>query len=196
MREKENVCNYLDIALQHSSNTLLKMMRRNITKAETVRLLHTIREEVPDIHLRTTMMVGHPGETEKEIAGLLDFVQEMRFERLGAFTYSEEEYTYSALHYQDTVSEELKQQRLDELMNIQAKIAGEINESKVGKTYKVIIDREESGFYIGRTEYDSPEVDPEVLIDKTEKLSIGNFYPVKIQGTQSYDLTGTIESTY
>jgi ribosomal protein S12 methylthiotransferase len=192
MREKSNVCNYLDIALQHSSDSMLKKMKRDITKEETIRLLRTIREEVPEIHLRTTLLVGHPGETEKDFEDLLDFVKEMRFERLGAFTYSEEEGTYSALHYPDEIADETKQQRMDELMNVQEEIAAQINESKIGKTLKVIIDREESGFYIGRTEYDSPEVDPEVLIDKNQKLNIGDFYNLKITGTQSFDLIGTV----
>jgi ribosomal protein S12 methylthiotransferase len=192
MREKPNVCKYLDIALQHSSDLMLKKMKRNITKEETVQLLCTIREEVQGIHLRTTLMVGHPGETEKDFEDLLDFVKTMRFERLGAFTYSEEEKTYSAIHYKDDIPDKIKQQRMDELMNIQEKIAGQINESKIGKTLKVIIDREEPGFYIGRTEYDSPEVDPEVLIDKNQKLNIGDFYNIKITGTQSFDLLGVV----
>jgi ribosomal protein S12 methylthiotransferase len=192
MQEKSNVCKYLDIALQHSSDAMLKKMRRNITREETRQLLHKIREEVPGIHLRTTMMVGHPGETEKDFEDLLDFVKEMRFERLGAFTYSEEEGTYAAGHYKDDVEEAIKQQRMDVLMNVQEEIAGQINTQKVGKTLKTIIDREESGFYIGRTEFDSPEVDPEVLIPNTKELTIGAFYPVKITGTQSFDLLGTI----
>jgi ribosomal protein S12 methylthiotransferase len=190
MREKENVCKYLDIALQHSSDAMLKKMRRNITKKETIQLLHTIREEVPGIHLRTTMMVGYPGETEEDFADLLDFVKEMRFERLGAFPYSEEEGTYSAIHYKDTVAKEIKQQRMDGLMAVQESIAAEISEAKTGQTLKVIIDREDADFYIGRTEYDSPEVDPEVLITKNRKLRTGEFYPVKITGTQLYDLLG------
>jgi ribosomal protein S12 methylthiotransferase len=192
MREKPNVCKYLDIALQHSSDSMLKKMKRDITKEETIRLLRTVREEVPGIYLRTTLMVGHPGETGKDFEDLLDFVKTMRFERLGAFTYSEEEKTYSAIHYKDDIPDKIKQQRMDELMSIQEKIARQINESKVGKTLKVIIDREESGFYIGRTEYDSPEVDPEVLIDKSQKLNIGDFYNIKITGTQSFDLLGIV----
>jgi ribosomal protein S12 methylthiotransferase len=192
MRERDNVCKYLDIALQHSSDAILKKMRRNITKKETIQLLRTIREEVPGIHLRTTMMVGYPGETEADYADLLDFVKEMRFERLGAFPYSEEEGTYSAIHYKDTIEKEIKQQRMDELMAVQEHIAGEINEAKIGQILKVIIDREEPDYYIGRTEYDSPEVDPEVLIDKNSRLITGNFYPVKIIGTQLYDLLGSM----
>ena len=192
MRERHNVCKYLDIALQHSSNSMLTRMRRNISREETIRLINKIREDVPGIHLRTTMMVGHPGETEDDFNDLKNFVQEMRFERLGAFPYSEEEGTYSEIHYKDDIKENIKQQRMDELMRIQEQIAFEINESKVGKTLKTIIDREESDFYIGRTEYDSPEVDTEVLIDKKKSLVVGAFYPVKITGTQSFDLMGTI----
>jgi len=192
MRERHNVCKYLDIALQHSSNSMLTKMRRNISREETIRLINKIREDVPGIHLRTTMMVGHPGETEDDFNDLKNFVQEMRFERLGAFPYSEEEGTYSEIHYKDDIKENIKQQRMDELMRIQEQIAFEINESKVGKTLKTIIDREESDFYIGRTEYDSPEVDTEVLIDKKKSLVVGAFYPVKITGTQSFDLMGTI----
>jgi len=192
MRERHNVCKYLDIALQHSSNSMLTRMRRNISREETIRLINKIREDVPGIHLRTTMMVGHPGETEDDFNDLKNFVQEMRFERLGAFPYSEEEGTYSEIHYKDDIKENIKQQRMDELMRIQEQIAFEINESKVGKTLKTIIDREESDFYVGRTEYDSPEVDTEVLIDKKKSLVVGAFYPVKITGTQSFDLMGTI----
>ncbi|MDR3340494.1 MAG: 30S ribosomal protein S12 methylthiotransferase RimO [Candidatus Symbiothrix sp.] len=193
MRERNNICKYLDIALQHSSDAMLKIMRRNISKAETVELLQQIRQEVPDIHLRTTMMVGHPGETEADFADLLAFVREMRFERLGAFPYSEEEGTYSGRHYKDDIEPEIKNQRMEELMSVQEQIAAEISENKVGQTLKVIIDREESDFYIGRTEYDSPEVDTEVLIGKNKKLVPGTFYPVKITGTQSFDLFGIIE---
>ncbi len=192
MRERENVCKYMDIALQHSSDKMLKTMRRNISKNETIELLQKIREEVPGIHLRTTMMVGHPGETEEDFQDLLSFVKQMRFERLGAFTYSDEEGTYSNKHHNDDIEPELKQARLDELMAIQEKIAFEINEEKIGKTIQTIIDREEDDFYIGRTEYDSPEVDPEVLISKDKKLQAGQFYQVKVTDTQSFDLVGKI----
>ncbi|MDR1683463.1 MAG: 30S ribosomal protein S12 methylthiotransferase RimO [Candidatus Symbiothrix sp.] len=192
IRNKPNVCNYLDIALQHSSDAMLKKMRRNITKTETIELLQKIREGAPGIHLRTTMLAGHPDETEADFEDLLQFIINQRFERLGAFAYSEEEGTYAAKHYTDNVAEELKQQRLDRLMRIQETIAGEINEAKIGQTLKVIIDREENGFYIGRTEYDSPEVDPEVVIAKTKSLETGRFYAVRITGSQSYDLLGTL----
>ncbi len=192
MRERDNVCKYMDIALQHSSDRMLKLMRRNITRKETVDLIRTIREEVPGIHLRTTLMVGHPGETEEDFSDLLDFTREMRFERMGAFPYSDEEGTYSNQHYNDSIEPEIKQSRMDELMFVQEKIAGEISEQKIGQRLNVIIDREEPDFYIGRTEYDSPEVDPEVLIHKEEKLVEGNFYQVTITGTQSFDLLGTL----
>jgi len=182
----------LDIALQHSNDAILKRMRRNISQKETRELLQIIRREVPGIHLRTTMMVGYPGETEEDFVDLLNFVKEMRFERLGAFLYSEEEGTYSHKHYKDDVENKIKNRRLDELMAVQEQITQEIGESKIGQTLKVIIDREEYDFYIGRTEYDSPEVDPEVLVEKTQTLISGKFYPVKITGTQLFDLTGII----
>ncbi|GHT60257.1 ribosomal protein S12 methylthiotransferase RimO [Bacteroidia bacterium] len=192
IHEKNNVCKYLDIALQHSSDAMLQKMRRHITRSETVELLQTIRREVPGIHLRTTMMVGHPGETDADFADMLDFVREMRFERLGAFPYSAEEGTYSYRNYKDEVAPEIKNERMDRLMSLQEQIARKINETKVGQMLKVIIDREESDFYIGRTEYDSPEVDPEVLIEKTQRLVPGGFYAVKITGAQSFDLLGEI----
>ena len=192
MRERPNVCKYLDIALQHSSDKMLKAMRRNITRAETIDLLQEIRAEVPGIHLRTTMMVGHPGETEEDFEDLLSFVKQMRFERLGAFTYSDEEGTYSNKHYEDNVDTDVKLERMDELMAVQEKIAFEINEEKIGKTIITIIDREENDFYIGRTEYDSPEIDPEVLITKDKALQTGQFYSTLITDTQSFDLVGKI----
>ena len=193
MRERDNICKYLDIALQHSSDAMLKRMRRNISQKETRELLQTIRREVPGIYLRTTMMVGHPGETEADFVDLLDFVREMRFERLGAFKYSDEEGTYSNRHYGDDIDPETKYRRMDELMTVQEHIAQEVGEKKVGQTLKVIIDREESDFYVGRTEYDSPEVDPEVLVEKKQLLIPGNFYPVKITATQLFDLVGSVE---
>lgn len=193
MREKENVCKYIDIALQHSSDHMLEKMRRNITREETIQLLNTIRKEVPGIHLRTTMMVGHPGETEEDFDDLLNFVSEMRFERLGAFTYSDEEGTYSNTHYKDDIPEETKENRLDRLMDLQERIASDINQEKVGKVLKVIIDREEKDFYVGRTEFDSPDVDQEVLISKNNKLEKGSFYLIKITDTQNFDLIGTFD---
>lgn len=191
IRERENICNYLDIALQHISNNMLKQMRRNITKEETYTLLEHIREEVPGIHLRTTLMVGHPGETEDDFEELVEFTKKIRFERMGAFAYSHEKGTYSYKHYKDEIDPDIKQQRLDYIMRIQEKISSEINEKKIDKIFKVIIDREEDDFYIGRTEFDSPEVDTEVLISKDRILTIGSFYNIKINNTDTFDLYGS-----
>lgn len=192
MRERKNVCKYLDIALQHISDPVLSKMRRNITKQETYDLIRRIREEVPDIHLRTTLMVGHPGETEHDFEELVEFVRTVRFERMGAFAYSHEEGTYSFLHYTDDVDADIKQERLDTLMQIQERISAEINASKIGRVFRVIVDREEDDFYIGRTEFDSPEVDPEILIAKDRQLEPGRFYNVKIEETQAFDLYGKV----
>ena len=192
MRKHANVCKYLDIALQHISGNMLRMMHRHVTKEETYELLSRIRKEVPGIHIRTTLMVGHPGEGESDFEELKEFVRKARFERMGAFAYSEEEGTFSAEHYSDDIPEEVKQRRLDELMAIQEEIAAEINVSKVGQEMKVIIDREEEEYYIGRTEFDSPEVDPEVLIGKEKPLIIGNFYTVRITDAQTFDLFGEV----
>lgn len=191
MRDYPNVCNYLDIALQHISDPMLKKMRRGVTMSQTYKLIEKMRKEVPDIHLRTTFIAGHPGETQDDFETLKKFVQEARFERMGVFGYSHEEDTYAHKHYQDDIDEELKQERVDELMAIQQGISRDINESKVGKTLKVMVDRKEGDQYIGRTEYDSPEVDPEVVID-ADDLTIGNFYNVKITGAEDYDLMGVI----
>jgi ribosomal protein S12 methylthiotransferase len=191
MRERDNVCSYLDIALQHISDNMLRIMRRHITRQETIDLIQHIRDEVPGIHLRTTMMVGHPGETEADFEELLDFVRQTRFERLGAFPYSHEEDTYNDKHYSDDVPAAVKQERMDRLMELQEEIALSVNEEKVGKTMKVIIDREDDEFYIGRTEYDSPEVDGEVLISKEHLLTIGSFYNVKIDSAHPFDLFGS-----
>ena len=182
----------MDIALQHISDKMLKLMRRNITKEETLQLISAIREEVPGIHLRTTLMVGHPGETETDFAELVDFVKEIRFERMGAFAYSHEIGTYAYKNYSDDIPEETKQERLDTLMALQEKIANEINLKKTGKVFKTIIDREEDDFYIGRTEFDSPEVDPEFLITKNKELQVGAFYPVKVTDAQPFDLYGEV----
>lgn len=192
MRKHANVCKYLDIALQHISDNMLRMMHRHVTKEETYELLSRIRKEVPGIHIRTTLMVGHPGEGESDFEELKEFVRKARFERMGAFAYSEEEGTFSAEHYSDDIPEEVKQRRLDELMAIQEEIAAEINVSKVGQEMKVIIDREEEEYYIGRTEFDSPEVDPEVLIGKEKPLIIGDFYTVRITDAQTFDLFGEV----
>lgn len=192
MRERDNVCKYMDIALQHISDNMLTKMRRNISKEETYALLQRMREEVPGIHLRTTLMVGHPGETEQDFEELVEFVKKMRFERMGAFAYSHEEGTYSFKNYSDEIAPEVKQDRLDYLMRIQEGISAEINVAKTGQVFKVIIDREEDDFYVGRTEFDSPEVDPEILITKEEVLVPGQFYNVKIEETQAFDLYGKV----
>ena len=192
MRERNNVCKYMDIALQHISDPMLKKMRRNITKEETYELIRRMREEVPGLHLRTTLMVGHPGETEQDFEELVDFVKTVRLERMGAFAYSHEEGTYSYKHYQDDVDDDIKQERLDYLMRIQERISADINNAKIGQTLKVIIDREEDDFYVGRSEFDSPEVDPEILISKEKKLTLGEFYQVRIDDAQAFDLYGEI----
>ena len=188
MRERDNVCKYMDIALQHISDPMLKMMRRNITKAETYELLERMRREVPGIHLRTTLMVGHPGETEQDFEELIRFVKDIRFERMGAFAYSHEEGTYAYQHYKDEIPQEVKQDRLD----VQEGISADVNASKVGQTFRVIVDREEEDFYVGRTQYDSPEVDPEILISKDTPLSPGSFYQVKVIDAQAFDLYGKV----
>lgn len=193
MREKPNICKYLDIALQHISDNMLTRMRRHVTKAETVALVKKIREAVPGITLRTTLLVGFPGETEADFRELVNFVRDTRFERMGAFAYSEEEGTYSALHYADDVPEEVKRRRIDELMSVQQNISKEIEAAKVGKTLKVIIDRREGNYYIGRTEACSPDVDPEVLIPVgRRRLRTGCFYDVKITDSEEFDLYGEV----
>ena len=193
MREKPNVCKYLDIALQHISDNMLNRMHRHVSKQETIDLLKTIRERVPGIHIRTTLMVGFPSETQEDFHELLEFVRTQRFERMGAFAYSEEEGTYSANNYEDDVPAEVKQRRLDELMILQQKISAEVEAEKVGKILKVIIDRKEGDYYIGRTEFCSPEVDPEVLITAGEKrLRVGCFYNVKITQSEEFDLYGEV----
>ena len=193
MREKPNVCKYLDIALQHISDNMLNRMHRHVSKQETIELLKTIRERVPGIHIRTTLMVGFPGETQEDFHELLEFVRTQRFERMGAFAYSEEEGTYSANNYEDDVPADVKQRRLDELMILQQEISAEVEAEKVGKILKVIIDRKEGDYYIGRTEFCSPEVDPEVLIKAGEKrLRVGCFYNVKITQSEEFDLYGEV----
>ena len=192
MREKKNVCKYLDIALQHISDNMLSRMHRHVTKEETYELVRRLREEVPGIHIRTTLMVGFPGETDEDFEELKAFVKWARFERMGAFAYSEEEGTYSAEHYTDDVPEEVKQSRLDKLMRIQQNISAELEAEKVGQKLNVIIDRREGDYYVGRTEYCSPEVDPEVLIPVDErKLTLGEFYDVCITDSEEFDLYGT-----
>ena len=193
MREKPNVCKYLDIALQHISDNMLAAMRRHITKAETYEMIKRIRSEVPGIHLRTTLMVGFPNESDEDFEELMQFTEWARFERMGAFAYSEEEGTYSATHYTDNVSQAVKQKRLDRLMALQQKISSEIAESKVGKVFKVVIDRKEGDYYVCRTEFSSPEVDPEVLIPVDyKKLRTGTFYNVEITDAEEFDLYGKV----
>ena len=182
----------MDIALQHISDNMLQRMHRHVTRQETYDLIERFREEVPGIHLRTTLMVGHPGETEEDFNELLDFVRKVKFDRMGAFAYSEEEGTYSAEHYEDEIPFETKQARLDKLMALQQKISADLAAQKIEKIFKVIIDRSEGEYYIGRTEFDSPEVDPEVLIPVSEgTLSLGTFYEVKITDADDFDLYGT-----
>jgi ribosomal protein S12 methylthiotransferase len=188
MARHDNVCKYLDIALQHIADPVLDNMRRHITRQETLDLLERLRHEVPGIHIRTTLMVGFPGEGEQEFEELLQFVRETRFERMGAFAYSEETGTYAAQHLEDTIPDEVKHDRLDKLMALQEEISQEIQDEKVGQTLRVIIDREDEDYYIGRTQWDSPEVDPEVLITKEQPLTIGNFYDVTITQALPFEL--------
>ena len=193
IRRNNNVCKYLDIALQHISDRMLNRMLRHVTKKETIDLITEIRRRVPGIHLRTTLMVGFPGETEDDFNELLDFVRWARFERMGAFAYSHEDGTYSYEHYIDDVPEEVKQERLDRLMALQQEISAEIEAEKVGKTMKAVIDRKESDYYVARTEFSSPEVDPEVIIKTRRKLCIGEFYNVEITDSEYFDIQGQIK---
>lgn len=192
IREKPQVCKYLDVALQHISDHMLTRMRRNVTKEQTLDFVKSIREKVPGIHIRTTLMVGFPGETEEDFKELMDFVRWARFERMGAFAYSHEEGTYGAKHYKDDVPEDVKQCRLNELMALQQDISAEIEAEKVGKTLKVIIDRKEGDYYVGRSEFCSPDVDPEVLIKAGKRLRVGNFYNVFITDSDEFDLYGEV----
>lgn len=193
MARHSNVCNYLDIALQHINNDVLKNMRRHITKEETLALIRTIREKVPRIHIRTTLMVGFPGETEDAFNELKEFVREAKFERMGAFAYCEEDDTYAAKNFSDSIPQEVKESRLEEIMTIQEDVALESNQSKIGKTMTVVIDREEPDYFVGRTEFDSPEVDPEVLIDKDDRLTVGNFYDVEITDALPFELMAKLK---
>lgn len=191
MRERDNVCKYLDLALQHISDPMLKKMHRHISKADTYALIEKIRQEVPGIHLRTTMLVGHPDETEQDFEEMKQFVHDIRFERLGAFPYSHEEGTFAHNNYTDNIPEEVKQYRLEEIMAIQQGISSEINQQKIGQTLKVIIDKKEDDYFVGRTEFDSPEVDPEVLIPATTKgVKIGEFYNAEIIDSSEFELFG------
>lgn len=193
MARHSNVCNYLDIALQHINDDVLKNMRRHITKEETLALIRTIREKVPGIHIRTTLMVGFPGETEDAFNELKEFVREAKFERMGAFAYCEEDDTYAAKNFSDSIPQEVKESRLEEIMTIQEDVALESNQSKIGKTMTVVIDREEPDYFVGRTEFDSPEVDPEVLIDKDDRLTVGNFYDVEITAALPFELMARLK---
>lgn len=195
MARHSNVCNYLDIALQHINNDVLKNMRRHITKEETLALIRTIREKVPGIHIRTTLMVGFPGETEDAFNELKEFVREAKFERMGAFAYCEEDDTYAAKNFSDSIPQEVKESRLEEIMTIQEDVALESNQSKIGKTMTVVIDREEPDYFVGRTEFDSPEVDPEVLIDKDDRLTVGNFYDVEITEALPFELMAKLKDS-
>ena len=191
MAQHPNVCSYLDIALQHISDKVLTNMRRHISKAETLALIDRLRREVPNLHLRTTLMVGFPGESDEEFQELLDFVHQTRFERMGAFAYSQEDGTYAAQHLSDDISDAVKQQRLQQLMELQEEISMDIQQQKVGKTLRIVIDREEDDYYVGRTEWDSPEVDPEVLINKDKPLKIGKFYNVRVTEAMPFELYAT-----
>lgn len=195
MREKPNVCKYLDVALQHVSTSVLQRMRRNTTKEETIEFIKRLRQEVPGITLRTTMMVGYPGETDEEFQELLDFVKWARFERMGAFAYSEEEGTYSADNYADDVPQDVKQNRLDKLMRVQQRISAELQEKMIGKQLEIVVDREEGEWYVARSEASSPEVDPEILIPvKERELEIGKYYKVNVTGAEEFDLYATVIS--
>ena len=192
MAKHTNVCKYMDIALQHCSDNMLKKMHRHITREEQDAVIARIRREVPGICIRTTLLVGHPGESEEDFAELCEWVKEMKFDRMGAFAYSEEEGTYAAQHYSDDIPEEEKDRRVDTLMAIQQEISAQILRKMIGQTLRVLVDREEEEYYVGRTEYDSPEVDCEVLIEKTAKLKLGEFYTVTIQKTEDFDLYASL----
>jgi ribosomal protein S12 methylthiotransferase len=193
MREKPNVCRYLDIALQHVSDHVLQDMRRHFTRQQTVDLIRTLRERVPGIHIRTTLMVGYPGETDEDFEELLDFVRWARFERMGAFAYSEEDDTYSAAHFHDNVPEEVKMERLDRLMALQQQISEEIEAEKIGQTLKVVVDRLEGDYYVARSEFSSPEVDPEVLISAGEgTLQVGRFYEALVYDATEFDVYASV----
>lgn len=192
MAERDNICKYIDIPLQHATDNMLKIMRRGITRKRTEEVIQTIREKVPGIAIRTTMLVGHPGETEEEYNELVNFVQKMKFDRLGVFTYSHEENTH-AHSLPDDISQEVKDQRAEDLMGVQQEISLEVNKQKIGNTYKVLFDRVEGGYFVGRTEFDSPEVDNEVLVDtKTNYARVGDFALVKITNAEEFDLYGDV----
>ncbi len=192
MKRNPKLCRYIDLALQHISDNQLKTMRRNINKQKTLDLIDKIKSTVPDVALRTTMLVGHPNETEQDFEELLEFVNQTAFDRLGGFTYSSEDNTFAKDHYEDNVPEDIKAERFNRMMDLQQEISFNLNQQKINQVYTVIIDREEEDYYIGRTEFDSPEVDNEVLISKNQQLNIGEFYSVKIQSADSFDIIGDI----
>ncbi len=192
MKTNPKVCKYIDLALQHVSDNQLNLMRRNITKKETIELIKTIKKEVPEIALRTTMLVGHPGETKQDFEELIEFIEDVKFDRLGGFTYSEEENTFADSEYDNDVSEDEKNERFNRMMDVQQNISNLNNQAKIGKTFKVIIDKEDEEYYVGRTEFDSPEVDNEVLIEKSTELKIGEFYQIKITSSDDFDLFGEL----
>jgi ribosomal protein S12 methylthiotransferase len=193
MAERENICKYLDMPLQSGSDAMLKHMRRGITREKTEALIETIREKVPGIALRTTLISGYPGETDADFEETYSFVERMRFDRLGIFNYSHEENTHAYL-VEDNVPEEVKQERSDEIMALQQGISEELNQQKIGQTFKVLVDRKESGYFVGRTEFDSPEVDNEVLIPAEQYARLGDFVHVKVNKAEEFDLYGDIVS--
>jgi len=192
IKNNPKVCKYIDIALQHISDNMLSKMKRNITKEKTLKLIDDIRTAIPDIHIRTTILTGHPSETEQDFNELIEFVTNSRFERLGTFTYSEEENTYAGDEYTDDVPDDVKAERAEQIMEIQQNISAQINADKIGKTLKVIIDKTENNYFIGRTEYDSADVDNEVIIKTDKKLEIGKFYNIKITEASDFDLIGVV----
>ena len=194
MKSKSNICKYMDIPVQHISDKILKDMRRGITKEQTYDLINYFRKEIPGMALRTTLLVGHPGETDEDFNELLEFIRFAQFDRLGVFTYSEEENTYSAENFTDDIPLSIKQSRMDEIMEVQREISNDLNNKKIGDLYKVIIDRKEGDYYIGRTEFDSPDVDNEVIVKpENKKLRVGSFYNVRIKSADDFDLIGEIE---
>lgn len=192
MKNNPKVCKYIDLALQHVSDNQLSLMKRNFTKEKTINLIKTIKSEVPEIALRTTMLVGHPGETDQDFSELIEFIKDVKFDRLGGFTYSIEENTFAGDEYENDVPDETKQERFNQMMDIQQNISNLNNQEKIGKTFKVIIDKIDGSFFIGRTEFDSPEVDNEVLIEKRYDLKIGEFYQIKITSCDDFDLYGEL----
>jgi ribosomal protein S12 methylthiotransferase len=193
MAAEEKICNYLDIPIQHVNNEVLAAMGRGHDRAKLENLLQKFRARIPDVAIRTTVLTGFPGETEQAFSELQDYLEEFRFERLGVFPYSHEEDTPAAKNLQDDIPAQTKTKRAEAVMSLQQKISHALNEEKIGKSFKVLIDRKEEDYYVGRTQYDSPEVDNEVLIPATEDLTIGNFYQIRITGSEAFDLFGEVE---